>query len=92
MKLAFELELPDGAIDQSTEVELLRSAKEQTVLKLYAGESVTTGEAAEMLSLTRVEFLDLLRRSDVGFRVDLDDQDFEQLRGAHSAGRPQSSL
>ena len=92
MKLAFELEVPDGAIDRSTEVELLRSAKEQTVLKLYSGESVTTEEAAEMLGLTRVEFLDLLRRSDVGFRVDLDDEDFEQLRRAHNAGRAQSSL
>lgn len=92
MKLAFELEVPDGAIDQSTEAELLRSAKEQTVLKLYSGESVTTGEAADMLGLTRIEFLDLLRRTDVGFRVDLDDQDFDQLRRAYNAGRPQSSL
>jgi predicted HTH domain antitoxin len=92
MKLAFELEVPDGAIDQSTEVELLRSAKEQTVLKLYSADSVTTGEAAKMLGLTRIEFLDLLRQTDVGFRVDLDDEDFEQLRRAHSAGRPQSSL
>jgi predicted HTH domain antitoxin len=91
VKLAFELEVPDGAIDESTETELLRSVKEQTVLKLYSGQSVTTGEAAEMLGLTRIEFLDLLRRTGVGFVVDLDDQDFEQLRRARDAGRSQSN-
>jgi predicted HTH domain antitoxin len=92
MKLAFELEVPDGAIDQSTEAELLRSVKQQTVLKLYSADSVTTGEAAEMLGLTRIEFLDLLRQTGIGFRIDLDDEDFEQLRRAHNAGRVQSSL
>lgn len=33
-----------------------------------------------MLGLTRVEFLDLLSRTGVGFRVDLDAEDFAQLR------------
>lgn len=80
MKLAFELELPDGAVDQSAEAELVRSVKEQTALKLYSEQRVTTGEAAEMLGLTRIEFLDLLRRSGVGFQVDLDGEDFEMLR------------
>src|ERR1700722_10871986 len=60
MKLEIELELPDGAVDKSAEAELIRSIKEQTVLKLYAEERVTTGEAAAMLGLTRIQFLDLL--------------------------------
>ena len=80
MKLAFELELPDGAVDQTAEAELVRSVKEQTALKLYSEQRVTTGEAAEMLGLTRIEFLDLLRRSGVGFQVELDDEDFQMLR------------
>jgi predicted HTH domain antitoxin len=80
MKLAFELELPDGAVDQSAEAELVRSVKEQTALKLYSEQRVTTGEAAEMLGLTRIEFLDLLRRSGVGFRAELEDEDFQMLR------------
>ena len=80
MKLAFELELPDGAVDQSAEAELVRSVKEQTALKLYSEQRVTTGEAAKMLGLTRIEFLDLLRRSGVGFRRELDDEDFQMLR------------
>ncbi len=80
MKLAFELEVPDGAVDKSAEAELVRSVKEQTVLKLYSEQRVTTGEAAGMLGLTRIEFLDLLRCTGAGFQVELDDEDFVMLR------------
>jgi predicted HTH domain antitoxin len=80
MKLEIELEVPDGAVDKDAEAELIRSVKEQTALKLYSNERVTTGEAAEMLSLTRIQFLDLLRRTGRGFQVELDDEDFAQIR------------
>lgn len=80
MKLAFELDVPDGAIDKSAEAEFMRSVKEQTVLKLYSDLRITTGEAAEMLGLTRIEFLDLLHRTGIDFLVELDEEDFEQLR------------
>ena len=80
MKVAFELNVPDGAVDQSAEVEFVRSVKEQATLKLYSDQRVTTGEAAEMLGLTRIGFLDLLRRTGVGFKVELEDEDFEMLR------------
>ena len=80
MKVAFDLELPDGAVDRHAEAELVRSIKEQAALKLYADGRVTTGEAARMLGLTRIQFLDLLRRAGVGFRVELDEQDFAQFR------------
>ena len=90
MKLAFELELPDGAVDKTAEADLVRSVKEQTVLKLYAEQRITTGEAAEMLGLTRIEFLDLLQRSGVGFAVDLDEEDFAQLRRWRKDHAPKS--
>ena len=80
MKLEFELEVPDSAVDKCAEAELIRSVKEQTVLKLYSGERVTTGEAAGMLGLTRIQFLDLLRRTGLGFHVELEDEDFAQIR------------
>ena len=80
MKLEFELEVPDGAVDKGAEAELIRSVKEQTALKLYSDERVTTGEAAEMLDLTRIQFLDLLRRTGLGFQVELDGEDFAQIR------------
>ena len=90
MKLAFELEVPDGAVDKSTQTKLVRSVKEQTVLKLYSEQRVTTGEAAEMLGQTRIEFLDLLRSSGVGFLVDLDEEDFAQLRRWRKDHAPKS--
>ena len=62
------------------EAELLRLVKEEIVLKLYATDRISTGEAAEMLGCTRLDFLKLLTTSGVGFRVDLDPQDFEQIR------------
>jgi predicted HTH domain antitoxin len=80
MKLEIELEVPDGAVDKGGEAELVRSVKEQTALKLYSEQRVTTGEAAEMLGLTRIQFLDLLRRTGVGFHVELDEEDFAQIR------------
>ena len=80
MKLAFEIEVPDGAIDSRSEAELVRSIKERAALQLYADGRLTTGEAARMLDLTRIQFLDLLHRTSVGFRVDLDEEDFAQLR------------
>ena len=68
MKLAFELDIPDGAINSDDGAELLSAMKEQAVLKLYSDERVTVGEASEMLGLTRVQLLDVLRRTGVGFR------------------------
>ena len=91
MKLAFEFEVPDGAVDKSTEAELVRSVKEQAVLRLYSQQRITTGEGAEMLGLTRIEFLDLLRRTGVGFLVELDDEDFEQLRSRRKDHAPKNS-
>jgi len=85
VKLAFELDIPEGAVDKPAELELLRSLREQTVLKLYSEQRVTTGEAAEMLGLTRIEFLDLLGRTGIGFQVDLDDEDFATLRQRRDA-------
>lgn len=80
MKLAFELDVPDGAVDSRSQAELVRSIKERAALQLYADGRVTAGEAAEMLELTRIQFLELLRQSGVGFRVELDEDDFAQLR------------
>ena len=80
MKLEIEIEVPDGAVDENAEAELVRSVKEQAALKLYSEKRLTTGEAAQMLGLTRLQFLDLLRRTGVGFQVELDDEDFAQIR------------
>src|SRR5665647_3890208 len=88
MTLKIELEAPDGAVDKCAEAELIRSVKEQAALKLYSDERVTTGEAAEMLGLTRIQFLDLLRRTGLGFQVELDDEDLRRS-GAGAASHSQ---
>jgi len=80
MRVAFELEVPDGAVNKDAEAELVRSVKEQAALKLYADGRITTGEAAVMLGFTRIQFLDLLRTSGIGFRVELDEEDFQMIR------------
>jgi hypothetical protein len=41
---------------------------------------LTTGEAAGALGLTRIQFLDLLRRTGSEFRVELDEEDSAGLR------------
>jgi len=58
MRLAFEIEVPDGAVDKSTEAELMRSIKELTVRKLYAEQRITAREAAEMLGMSQIQLLD----------------------------------
>ena len=39
MKLAFELEVPDGAVDKTAEAELVRAGKEQALLALPASKN-----------------------------------------------------
>ncbi|MGD0618054.1 MAG: UPF0175 family protein [Bryobacteraceae bacterium] len=80
MKLAFELNVPDGALAPGAEAELLRSVKQQAILKLYADDRITTGEVAGALGLTRIQFLDLLPSTGVKFHVELDEEDFAGLR------------
>ena len=92
MKLAFELDVPDGALAPGAQAELVRSVKQQAILKLYAEDRITTGEAAVALGLTRIQFLDLLRSTGVKFHVELDEEDFAGLRQrrdehARQAGR-----
>lgn len=80
MTLAIELDIPDNALTKDAQAELVRSVKEQTALRLLAERRVTTGEASRMLEITRVQLLDLLNRSGVGFEVELDEDDFAMLR------------
>lgn len=87
MKLSMELNVPNGAVDYASEAELVRSFKEQAVLRIYAEDRVTVGEAAGMLGCTRIDFLQFLTTSGVGFQVDLDAEDFEQVRKMRDAAR-----
>ena len=80
MTLAIELDIPDDALSKDAQSELVKSVKEQAVLRLLAEHRVTTGEASLMLGITRLQTLDLLGRSGVGFQVELDEDDFAMIR------------
>ncbi len=86
MKLVIELKVPDGVLDTNGEAELVRSVKEQAVLKLYADDRVTLGEGAEILGCTRVDFMHLLTSSGEGYHADLDQEDFEQVKRLRESG------
>lgn len=80
MKLAFELNLPAGAVDDRSHPELVQAIKEQAALNLDSGNPITISEAAEMLGLTRIQLLELLCTSGIGFLAGLDEEDFRQIR------------
>jgi predicted HTH domain antitoxin len=88
VKLAFELDVPESALNGESQAELLNSVRQQAVLNLYAEQRITSGEAARMLDLTSVQLMELLRLSGVGFQVDLDEDDFQMVRQWRSEQQP----
>jgi len=61
-KIHLELELPEGLVDRQLEAELLRRFKEETAVRLFQEGKVSSGYAAHLIGIPRVEFLELLRR------------------------------
>lgn len=79
-RLAFELELPDDAVDARLAAEVVRSAKERVVLRLYIADRLRAAESAKVLGLSRLAFLDLLATSGVGLTGDMDELDVAAIR------------
>ena len=73
MRLAFEIDVPDGAVDKSTEAELTRSVKELTVLKLYAERRITARDVAEMLGMSQIQLQDPVGSNSVQLPPELHD-------------------
>ena len=71
--MAFDIEVPDGAVDKSTEAELTRSVKELTVLKLYAERRITARDVAEMLGMSQIQLQDPVGSNSVQLPPELDD-------------------
>ncbi|MCC7537649.1 MAG: UPF0175 family protein [Deltaproteobacteria bacterium] len=56
-----EFEVPEDLIDPSvSDADLARAAKEDFVLRLFRERRLSSGGAAEVLGITRRDFLDLL--------------------------------
>jgi predicted HTH domain antitoxin len=80
VKLEIEVDLPQEVLAQVPARELGKLCGTEIVLRLYSEDKLAPAEAAKLLRLSRIEFLDLLRERGVGYRVELDDEDFRQIR------------
>ena len=80
MKLEIDVDLPREILDQIPSADLGKLCQTEIVLRLYSERKLATSEAARLLGLTRIQFLDLLRERGVGFLVELDEEDFRQLQ------------
>ena len=91
MKLEIDIDLPREVIDQIPPADLGRLRQTEIVLRLYSEQKLAAAEAARLLGLTRIRFLDLLRERGVGFLVELDDEDFLQVDVLRQQYAPKTS-
>jgi predicted HTH domain antitoxin len=91
--LKVEIELPRNllaALD-IPESELGRQAREWVLLELFQEGKISSGKAAEMLGLSKAQFLDLLNHRNLPY-LDADLRDLErEVAAAESAGRSSQS-
>jgi predicted HTH domain antitoxin len=76
-KIHLELELPEGLVDPQLEAELVRKFKEDTAVRLFQQGKISSGYAAHLLGIPRVEFLDLLRQRGIPY-VEYSAEDFRE--------------
>jgi predicted HTH domain antitoxin len=79
VKLEIDVDLPRDILDQIRAEDLGKLCQTEIVLRLYSEKKLAAAEAARLLGLTRIRFLDLLRERGVGLLVELDEEDFRQL-------------
>ena len=91
VKLEIDIDLPREVIDQIPPADLGRLCQTEIVLRLYSEQKLAAAEAARLLGLTRIRFLDLLRERGVGFLVELDDEDFLQVDVLRQQYAPKTS-
>ena len=65
--LHLEWELPEGVVNEAMQRELLRVVKQETALRLFAEGKVSSGYAAHLLGVPRLEFLQLLEQRGIPF-------------------------
>jgi len=91
VKLEIEVDLPREVVDQVPPEDLQRLCRTEIVLRLYADEKIATSDAARLLGLTRIRFLDLLRQRGIGLLVELDEEDFWQIENLRDQYAPKAS-
>jgi len=76
-EVTFEVKLPPDILQFGYDrVYVQDNVKEWLVLSLFTDELVSSGKAAKLLGISRVEFLDLLRKRGISY-IDYGEQDLE---------------
>jgi predicted HTH domain antitoxin len=76
-RVRVEFEVPEDLFDPSvTDADLSTQAKQDLVLRLFREKKLSSGGAAQILGVTRRDFLDLLARRGLPF-FDLDPTELE---------------
>ena len=74
--IRLEMEVPEEIVDQVFEEELLRDFREQTAIRLFKEGRASSGYAAKLIGISRLEFLRLLEQRGVPF-AEYTHRDFE---------------
>ena len=64
-KLQLEWELPGGALQEPFRTDLVDAVKREEALRLFAEGKISSGYGATMLSISRWDFIDLLRERQI---------------------------
>ena len=81
MVKAISIELPEEIIELFSEAELEASLRKWAVLELVRAGKLSSGKAAEILGMTRWEFMDLMSDYDIPTANFPEEELEEQLRG-----------
>jgi len=81
MVKAISIELPEEIIELFSEAELEASLRKWAVLELVRAGKLSSGKAAEILGMTRWEFMDLMSDYDIPMADFSEEELEEQLRG-----------
>ena len=61
VRLHLDWELPDGALEEPFRTDLVEAIRREAALRLFAGGKISSGYGAQMLGISRWEFIDMLR-------------------------------
>jgi predicted HTH domain antitoxin len=90
MKIEIDLDIPEALLDERLRSDLTLACREEAVLRLFAEERISAPAAAQLLGLTRIQFMELAKRRGVphivytaeDFREDMRDLElFERAAG-----------
>lgn len=89
---SFKVTVPKTLLDYGIgQAEFQRRAVEWLVLSLYTQEKISSGKAASLLGIRRVDFLDLLHRYGIAY-IDLSPEELDaELETARAVGRAAAS-